>query len=91
MRLLQLRSAARQTPEQPAAEMIPRPWLAMLRCLRQGRRIETVREFYRELGGLGGHMLRKHDGQPGWITLWRGFTKLHLALRATRSYRQKCG
>ena len=69
----------------------PAHWVTMLRCLRHGRRIETVREFYRELAGLGGHLLRKCDGQPGWITLWRGFEKLPLALRANRAYRKKCG
>lgn len=91
VRLLQLRSAARETPERPAVEVVPSHWVTVLQCLRKGRRIETVREFYRELAGLGGHMLRKHDGPPGWLTLWRGFEKLHLATRATREYRKKCG
>lgn len=91
VRLLQLRSAARETPERPADEVVPQDWITMLRHLRRGRRIETVREFFRELAGLGGHMLRKGDGEPGWITLWRGFEKLHLALRAIREYRRKCG
>ena len=91
IRLLQLRSAARETPERGAEEVVPRSWITVLRRLRGGRRIETVREFFRELAGLGGHMLRKCDGEPGWITLWRGFEKLHLALRAVRDYRRKCG
>jgi hypothetical protein len=91
VRLLQLRSAARQTPERSAGEVVPTLWVTALRHLRRGRQIETVREFFRELAGLGGHMLRKGDGEPGWITLWRGFEKLHLALRAIREYRIKCG
>jgi hypothetical protein len=62
----------------------------MLSCLR-GREITTVYEFYRQLAGLGGHMLSKGDGKPGWITLWRAFEKLHMALRALRQYRNKCG
>jgi hypothetical protein len=33
------------------------------------------------LGGLGGHLGRKRDGHPGWITLWRGLEKLLLILR----------
>lgn len=91
IRLLQLRSAARQTPERAAEEVVPVPWITVLRRLRQGRQIRTVREFFRELAGLGGHMLRKCDGEPGWITLWRGFEKLHLALRAIRAYNSRCG
>lgn len=91
VRLLQLRSAARETPERAAEEVVPRSWITVLRRLRRGRRIGTVREFFRELAGLGGHLLRKCDGEPGWITLWRGFEKLHMALRAIRGYRKKCG
>jgi hypothetical protein len=91
IRLLQLRSAARETPERAAEEVVPSQWVTVLRRLRHGRRIETVRNFYRELAGLGGHMLRKCDGEPGWITLWRGFEKLHFALRAIRDYRKRCG
>jgi hypothetical protein len=91
VRLLQLRSAARQTPERSAAKVVPTLWVTALRHLRRGRQIETVREFFRELAGLGGHMLRKGDGEPGWITLWRGFEKLHLALRSIREYQIKCG
>ena len=37
----------------------------------------TVYEFCFALARLGGHQNRKHDGPPGWITLWRGWTKLH--------------
>lgn len=90
IRLLQLRSAAQETPDQPAVEVVPNHWVTVLRRMRGGRRVETVRDFYRELAGLGGHLLRKSDGEPGWITLWRGFEKLHLAIRAIRDYR-KCG
>lgn len=91
IRLLQLRSASRLTPERPAEEVVPSHWVTMLSCLRGGREIKTVLEFYRQLAGLGGHLLRKRDGQPGWMTLWRGFEKLHVALRGLRQYRKKCG
>ena len=91
VRLLQLRSAARQTPERPATDVVPSDWVTVLSGLRRGRRIMTVRDFFRQLAGLGGHMLRKCDGEPGWITLWRGFEKLHLALRGFRVQRRKCG
>lgn len=91
VRLLQLRSVARATPERPAQEVTPQEWITVLQRLRRGRRIVTVRDFFRQLAGLGGHMLRKCDGEPGWITLWRGFEKLHFAVRALHDYRRRCG
>ncbi|MBC7856759.1 MAG: hypothetical protein IAF94_25295 [Pirellulaceae bacterium] len=45
----------------------------------------------RPVAGLGGHLGRKHDGEPGWITLWRGFNKLHLLLRGAAALLAKCG
>lgn len=91
VRLLQLRSAARTTPDRPAEEIVPPHWVTVLRRLRRNRPINTVRDFFRQLAGLGGHLLRKRDGEPGWITLWRGFEQLHLAIRAIHDYRAKCG
>ena len=40
----------------------------------------TVRQFYRGLAKLGGFLARKHDGEPGWITIWRGREKLNTML-----------
>jgi len=31
----------------------------------------------REVSKLGGFLGRKHDGEPGTMTLWRGLTQLH--------------
>jgi hypothetical protein len=90
VRLLQIRSASRETPDLPVEDVIPARWVDMLSYLR-GKKIETIGEFYRQLAGLGGHMLRSCDGNPGWITLWRGFEKLHMALRSEHKYTQRCG
>jgi hypothetical protein len=83
VRLLQLKSAARLTPERPARQVVPRFWIQMLIAAR--RRLKqttattmTIREFYRELAKLGGFLGRKSDGEPGWITIWRGWEKLYL-------------
>ena len=35
--------------------------------------------------------MRKHDGDPGWITLWRGLDKLILAIRGFIAMRATCG
>ena len=89
VRLLQLKSIANKQPELPAEHVVPRPWLTMLRSLRP-RPIVTVRDFVRHLAGLGGFLMRKGDGEPGWITLWRGLDKLLLCLRAAKATK-RCG
>ena len=38
--------------------------------------LKTVRDVILGLGRLGGHLNRKGDGLPGWITLWRGWQYL---------------
>lgn len=86
VRLVQMKHVARERPEAPAEGHVPGEWLTLLRTLRR-RPIRTAREFLRELGGLGGHLGRKHDGEPGWITLWRGMETLLLCLRGYRAHR----
>jgi hypothetical protein len=83
VRLLQLKSAARVEPDRPARQMIPARWIAMLKAARNNRnvKLQTVGEFYRELAKLGGFIGRKSDGEPGWITIWRGWQKLYLMVR----------
>ena len=38
----------------------------------------TYRWLWRSIAKLGGFPGRKGDGDPGWITLWRGWRKLTL-------------
>ena len=93
VRLLQLKTVAKAQPDRPAEELVPRRWITMLSALRTGKhkRIHTARDFLRALAGLGGHLGRKSDGEPGWITLWRGFHKLHLLLRGAAAITKRCG
>ncbi len=80
IRLLQLKSIARTNPEVPAQRVVPRVWLQMLKLARRGlNRVHdlTVGQFYREVAKLGGFLGRKSDGEPGWITIWRGWEKLN--------------
>lgn len=92
VRLLQLKFVARSEPDRPAARVVPPTWLGMLQALRKGRRhINTVGEFFRSLAMLGGFLGRKHDGEPGWITIWRGFEKLILCIRGADAMYEKCG
>ena len=90
VRLLQMKSVARRQPQLPAEHIVPKAWLEMLRAIRQ-RPIHTIRDFFRHLAGLGGFLMRKRDGEPGWITLWRGLEKLLLCLRGARAVRRKTG
>jgi hypothetical protein len=81
VRLLQLKSAARTNPTLPARNLVPLHWIKMLLAARKRSKLTvamTIREFYREVAKLGGFLGRKSDGEPGWITIWRGWQKLYL-------------
>ena len=83
--LMYLRWAVRAeaTASEPAATAVPLGWVLLLSRWRTGaeRPDWTVREFLLALARLGGHQNRKGDGLPGWQTLWKGWTKLHAAIR----------
>jgi Transposase DNA-binding/Transposase Tn5 dimerisation domain len=96
VRLLQLKSAARSDPDQPARKVVPPLWLQMLKAVRKNlRRVHdlTVHQFYRELAKLGGFLGRRSDGEPGWITIWRGWEQLNTLVKAARLAinLEKCG
>jgi hypothetical protein len=84
VRLLQLKSVARTSPDRPAHQVVPPRWSIMLQAARKkltrGQQM-TVRDFYRELAKLGVFLGRTSDGEPGWITIWRGWEKLSLMIR----------
>lgn len=87
VRLLSLKSAARTEANRPAAQVVPALWLQMLKAARKNlHRVHdlTVYQFYRELAKLGGFLGRKHDGEPGWITIWRGWEKLNTLVRGAQ-------
>ncbi len=92
VRLLQIRSLATDTPDQPAQELVPHRWVEVLAKVRKcSAATITISQFVRQLAGLGGHLGRKCDGRPGWITLWRGLEKLLLILRGTDLKTVRCG
>ena len=76
LRLLDLREAARQTPEAPAAASpLNAVELRVLAAVTK-RELRTIRAVTLTLGRLGGQLNRKGDGLPGWQTLWRGWQRL---------------
>lgn len=93
VQLLRMRYLSLHDPNRPAVQVVPAEWVELLSTVRRikpGQTL-TIQQFVRHLAGLGGHLGRKCDGQPGWITLWRGLEKLLLILRGVRAARKKCG
>ena len=94
--LLWLRQVSR-TPEahiRRASERFPLALIATLATWRwQTPRTDlTIHEFCFALARLGGHQNRKNDHPPGWLVLWRGWTKLQwLTAGASAALAQRCG
>jgi hypothetical protein len=86
VRLLQLKEVGRRQPDRAAVELIPAEYVELVRRARGrlGGREWTVRDFFRGVAGLGGFLGRKGDGEPGWITIWRGWEVLHWMLRGAQ-------
>jgi hypothetical protein len=78
--LLRLRDLSRgdDATTRAAGDLVDRPYIAALSYWRFGevRSELSIHDFCMALAKLGGHLNRKHDGPPGWLVLWRGWTKL---------------
>ena len=78
--LLRLRDAARapDADRRLASEVVDDVYVQALATVypRRLRGEVSILKFYMHVARLGGHQNRKHDGYPGWLTLWRGWTKL---------------
>ena len=77
VRLLQVRQAARQSPDLPAQAVVE-PLMVEVLARRQklASEVMTISEFWRAVARMGGHLGRKGDGPPGWQTLWKGWCRL---------------
>lgn len=92
--LLNLREAARRpdAPTRPATDVVAPIYEEVLRAWRHPKKEHaplSVYEFYLAVARLGGHMNRKRDGFPGWLTLWRGWQKLEIMVEAVRIDRRR--
>jgi hypothetical protein len=89
--LLQLRHAARGplADKTLARTIVPLIVVQVLgaKLFGQKRDDMTVREFLFGVARLGGHLGRKHDGPPGWLTLWRGWNDLQLMVQGALALR----
>ena len=69
--------AARQEPGLQAPAPFTGTQRYLLECAKPSLRgTNDARRYLRCIAGLGGFLGRKRDGDPGWITLWRGFSRL---------------
>ena len=87
--LLQLRQAARRpgSDQTPATALMPKLFVQVLSGWRykDPTRSMSVLEFTMALARLGGHLNRKSDGFPGWLTLWRGWEDLRLMVMGAQA------
>ena len=78
--LLNLRDASRRpdATTRQATTLLSPDYVNVLSLwrYRELREHLTVHDFFYALARLGGHQNRKSDHRPGWLVLWRGWTKL---------------
>lgn len=74
--LLRMRTQARTAPSAKATTVMPSPMIEVLHIFTRIKLPEqpTAREVLLAVAALGGHL--KHNGEPGWLTLGRGYEKL---------------
>ena len=78
--LLRLRQAARDPTPSPATRILSPILLEVLAALRPKLPANpSARDTLRWIANLGGFLMRKSDGEPGWRTIWRGFESLLIA------------
>lgn len=91
--LLNLREASRRPDAKMrrASKLFALEYVEVLSAWRYSKIRDdlTVHEFFFALGRLGGHQNRKCDRQPGWLVLWRGWTKLQAMLDGYNAAKQK--
>jgi hypothetical protein len=76
-RMLLLRSLARSTPAWPATVVLSPTQIHILRTMRPKAALSpqpSIGEALLAVASLGGHL--KHNGDPGWLVIGRGFEKI---------------
>jgi hypothetical protein len=91
--LLNLRDASRRPDAKtlPARALVSQEYVDVLSLWRhkEVRPQWSLHDFFQALARLGGHQNRKHDKQPGWLVLWRGWTTLQLLLMGAQAERRR--
>src|SRR4051812_6801193 len=76
VRLLTLRDAARRDGTAPADAPAAALTVLAAKLQRPAECFESNRAFLRGVAQLGGFLARRSDGEPGWQTLWKGWSVL---------------
>lgn len=90
VRLMHVAYLARAHPDLPATEVFSAVEVQVLhlrvtKALPPADECQTLRAIVRMLGKLGGHLGRKGDGEPGVLTLWRGWMRLYESVEMLHS------
>src|SRR5687768_37037 len=76
IRLLQIRADARQRPLTPAVDLVP---VLLVRLVAQHFSLQaagmTIHTFWCCVARVGGFLGRRGNGDPGWQTLWQGWSE----------------
>jgi hypothetical protein len=93
LRLLESKLYARAFPHQPVQPGQFAPELLRLLAAQLGRPRGgwTQRTVWRGIARCGGFLARKGDGEPGWITIWRGWRSLLNMVEGVLLYRRREG
>jgi hypothetical protein len=86
VRLVRLKLLGRSAPQRAiSADDFPADGIALLEK-EYGRPPEgwTGRQVLRHLARQGGFLARKGDGEPGWLTIWRGWQRFSAMLHGAR-------
>ena len=89
--LLKMRDLSRDPEKKdlPATRVIDEIYAEVLSVMRFGKKQPlTAYEFSLALAYLGGHLNRRIDKPPGWLVLWRGWTKLQPMVSAVQADRR---
>src|SRR6266852_2200206 len=85
VRLLQLRTAAREAPEQPASEILPLDLVQVVALLAEVPASElTTQQCWYTIARFGGYLQRHSGGPPGWKTLWKGWFYIQALLEGVQ-------
>jgi hypothetical protein len=81
VRLLQLRDLSRREPDRPAHQVVQADLLAVVAAQTGCSPASmTTATFWQAVARMGGYLARRHDGPPGWKTLWAGWLRAQTLL-----------
>lgn len=96
VRLLGMKNDARLDPDAPAMKSVEPELVRTLALLIKDPRPQemSLRRFVHETAKQGGFLGRKGDGEPGYLTLWRGWqllTQIHLGRQLQNQLQEDVG